>query len=122
MPEPDDAGYGDGADLRKTLEELRELRSRLAAVPGRKPATAREFYSALRLKSPELPEVPSKLASSPSELPWPDSCAEWAYVALECYAAALTNAEAGDSAGAMFHEAEGAYCVTQATSCLQFGF
>jgi hypothetical protein len=122
MPEPDEAAYGDGADLRKTLEELRELRSRLAAVPGRKPATAREFYSALRLKSPELPEVPIKLASHPDELPWPDNCAEWAYIALECYGAAIANADAGDSAGSVFHEAEGDYCLSQATACIQFGF
>lgn len=50
-----------------------------------------------------------------------DNCAEWAYIALECYAAVVTNEESGDSAGSMFHEAEGAYCTSQATACFQFG-
>jgi hypothetical protein len=115
--------YGNQTDLRSIIQQIHEVRTRLEQTHGQQP-TARDFYAALRTRSPEMPEVPTALlvSGSPDNLEWPDNCGAWLSVALDCYQAAFDAGDAGDGNGQMFHEAEGAYALTQGTQCLHLGF
>jgi len=115
---------GEPGDLRAALIEARAARQRLADARGRGPITAEEFRSALRLRYPEYPWPESRVISgnSPDDLPWPDNCVAWAYLALDIYQAAFDAAAEGDAAGATFHEAEAAYAAGQASACITLGF
>jgi len=114
---------GEPGDLRAALVEVRAARQRVADARGG-PITAEEFRSALRSRYPEYPWPESRRISSdsPDDLPWPDNCAAWAYLALDIYQAAFDAGAAGDAAGATFHEAEAAYAAGQASACLDLGF
>jgi len=123
-------GYPRNADLYAALGEAIELRPRLEATSLRAPS-AKEFYASLRTRSPELPESPRGLMETgpagvdiafDAKAPWSDSCREWIDVAITCYQTALAEEAAGSSEPAMFHWAEGAYAVMQASACLRLGF